>query len=86
MCSVLCESVLVLEWSKSWGVAGVKTASVRVRGAQILPAAPLAVRRTYLVVVFGGADASFCLQARVLAVVAPPAPAAQSASGVGALL
>ena len=51
-----------------------------------VPAAPLAVRRTYLAVVLGGAVACFCRQAHVLAVVAPPAPAAQSASGVDAPL
>jgi hypothetical protein len=33
MCSVLCESVLVLECCKSWGVAGVKAASILVTAA-----------------------------------------------------
>jgi hypothetical protein len=51
-----------------------------------LPAAPLAVRRTYLAVVLAGADACFSRQAHVLAVVAPPAPATKSASGVDAPL
>jgi hypothetical protein len=37
-------------------------------------------------VVLGGADARFSPQAHVLAVVAPPAPAAQSASSVDAML
>ena len=51
-----------------------------------LPAAPLAVRRMYLIEVLGGADACFSWQTHVLAVAAPPAPAAQSASGVDVLL
>jgi hypothetical protein len=45
-----------------------------------LPAAPLAVRRTYLAVLLSGAGACFSRQTHVLAVAAPPAPAAQSAS------
>ena len=51
-----------------------------------LLAAPLAVRRTYLIVVLGGADARFSRQTHVLAAVAPPAPAVQSASSVDAPL
>jgi hypothetical protein len=47
-----------------------------------LPAVPLAVRRTYLIGVLGGANECLSLQVYVLAVVAPPSPAAQSASGV----
>jgi hypothetical protein len=52
----------------------------------LLPAAPLAVRRTYLIVVLGGADACFSQQTHVLAAVAPPTPAEQSVSGVDAML
>jgi hypothetical protein len=51
-----------------------------------LPAVLLAARRTYVIVLLSGADACFNRQAHFFAVVAPPAPAAQSASGVDAPL
>jgi hypothetical protein len=47
-----------------------------------LPTAPLAMRRTYLIEVLGGTDASFSQKTHVLAAAASPTPAAQSASGV----
>jgi hypothetical protein len=51
-----------------------------------MPAAPLAVHRTYLIVVLGGTGACCSRKTHDIAVVEQPAPAAQSASGVDAPL